>query len=157
MAQGGAIPREAQRYGGVGRVAGSPFPGYAEPMRAWLAGDCREEPRFPLQHSCDGYAAHSRRLAEIDGEIEEYAAQLKAETELRGGPRPPGKTSAALGPAVCGEKAQRHTNSGSDRSASTVWPPKPKKLATNEFRERLILHHEGRKSQVSIASGGAPD
>jgi len=126
-------------------------------MRAWLAGDYREEPRFPLRQSCDGYAAYSRRLPEVDGEIEEYAAQLKAEMELRGGPRPPGKTSPPWGQPYVEKKAQRHTNSGSDRSASTVWPPKPKKLATNEFRERLILHHEGRKSQASIASGGAPD
>jgi hypothetical protein len=62
-------------------------------MRAWLAGDCREEPRFPLQHSCDGYAAHSRRLAEIDGEIEEYAAQLKA--KMLGRTAAPGEQEAA--------------------------------------------------------------
>ena len=49
----------------------------------------------PLRQSCDGYAVYSRRLAEIDGEIEKYATQLKAKMELRGGPRPPGKTSAA--------------------------------------------------------------
>jgi len=42
----------------------------------------------PLRQSCDGYAVYSRRLAEIDGEIEKYATQLKAKMELRGGPGP---------------------------------------------------------------------
>jgi hypothetical protein len=91
---GEAILREAQRDTAVlAALRDRPVRATAEPMRAWLAGDYREEPRFPQQQSCDGYAAYSRRLAEIDGEIEEYAAQLKA--KMLGRTAAPGEQEAA--------------------------------------------------------------
>jgi hypothetical protein len=72
-------------------------------MRAWLVGDYREEPRFPLRQSCHGYR---RRPAEI----EKYAAQLKAKMELRGDPRPPRKT--AVQPLLRPGWSSKHEISG---------------------------------------------
>jgi hypothetical protein len=58
----------------------------------------------PLPQSCDGYAAYSRRPAEI-GRLRSTPPSLKAKMELRGGPQPPGKTSAAR-PHLANSKPQ---------------------------------------------------
>ena len=105
-------------------------------MRAWLAGDYREEPRFPLRQSCDGYAAYSCRLPEVDGEIEEYAAQLKAEMELRGRPAAtredlgrtaaPGEQEAAGSRSVWRDPDSRRQRGGQAQELPGEVGPTPK-------------------------------
>jgi len=121
--------RSGRRRGGAARA------GAAQPLGAWPRAPYATAKR-PWERTIAGYVP---RVGEI----------------WRCSPPPVNSHSDAAcsaGPAVCGGRAQRHTKTGSDRSASRGLAAKAKELVYQHYQlssvSVLILHQEGRKSRA---------
>jgi hypothetical protein len=100
-----------------------------------------------IRHSETALRAYDRRIApRIGGDLAVFATA--------------GELTALIyrllrrGQPVCGGRRRGIRTPVATAARQKVWPLKPKNLATNDFRERPTLHHEGRKSQAGTASGG---